>query len=286
MKVLVTGAQGQLGHDVVAGFKTTKAACLGVGRQELDVADEIQTRTFIGEQRPDVVVHCAAYTAVDRAEDDREACRAVNVLGTRHVAQACAAINAKLIYISTDYVFDGKGDRPFEVDDRPAPLNYYGLTKYAGELQVQELLRHFFIIRVSWVFGVHGNNFVKTMLRLGREKKELRVVADQIGSPTYTRDVARLIVDMAATDSYGIYHATNEGYCSWYEFAREIFHMAGLAVDVKPVPTAEYPTKAARPQNSRLSKRKLAEGGFGRLPVWQDAVRRYLAQLAASNGVF
>jgi dTDP-4-dehydrorhamnose reductase len=279
MKVLVTGAKGQLGRDVVTAFTNIHADCLGAGKRELDITDERQTKTWITGHRPDVVVHCAAYTAVDRAEEDRDNCRAVNVLGTRYVAQACAATAAKMIYISTDYVFDGKGERPFEVDDQPSPLNYYGTTKYDGELEVRKLLSNYFIVRISWVFGAGGNNFVKTMLRLGKEKEQLSVVADQIGSPTYTADLARLIVDMAHTDRYGIYHATNEGYCSWYEFAREIFKLNGLDVVVKPIPTTEYPTKAVRPHNSRLSKRSLDEGGFARLPAWQDALKRYLLQL-------
>jgi dTDP-4-dehydrorhamnose reductase len=276
MRVLVTGADGQLGCDVVRRLEENSIECLGAIRNELDITNEAQTNEFITKYNPDVVVHCAAYTAVDKAEDERELCYNVNVLGTKYVAAACKDIDAKMVYISTDYVFDGKGDQPFEVTDQPNPINYYGKTKYEGELEVQKLLDKYFIIRISWVFGKNGNNFVKTMLRLAKERDEISVVADQIGSPTYTYDLTRLIVDMIQTEKYGIYHATNEGYCSWYEFASEIFRQAGLEVKVKPIKTEDYITKAKRPKNSRLSKRKLVQQGFSGLKEWEGALREFI----------
>lgn len=280
MKVLVTGVKGQLGYDVVKRFKSLNVECLGVDKEKFDLTDERQTMDFIRNYRPDIVVHCAAYTAVDRAEEDRAVCYAVNVLGTRYVAQACSEVGAKMVYISTDYVFDGKGEVPYEVTDMPVPINYYGQTKYEGELEVKRLVDKAFIIRISWVFGKNGNNFVKTMLTLGKERKQLNVVCDQIGSPTYTFDVARLITDMSVTNKYGTYHATNEGYCSWHEFAQEIFHLAGLDVCVNPISTEEYPTKAVRPKNSRMSKKSIDLSGFDRLPEWRDALKRYMIELS------
>jgi dTDP-4-dehydrorhamnose reductase len=280
MRVLVTGANGQLGYDVVQRLQRLNIECLGTSRREFDLTNELAIKGFIKKYSPDVVVHCAAYTAVDKAEEERELCYKVNVLGTRYVAQACADINAKMVYISTDYVFDGEGERPFEVTDKPNPINYYGRTKYEGELEVQRLLDKAFIIRVSWVFGLNGNNFVKTMLRLGEKGNQLRVISDQVGSPTYTPDLAELISKMMLTEKYGTYHATNEGYCSWYEFACEIFKIAGLNVVVNPVKTEEYlTTRAARPKNSRLSKKSLKLEGFDELPNWQDALQRYLSEL-------
>jgi dTDP-4-dehydrorhamnose reductase len=276
MRVLVTGADGQLGYDMVKRLNENSIECLGTSINELDLTNETQTNKVITNYNPDVVVHCAAYTAVDKAEDERELCYNVNVLGTKYVAAACKDIDAKMVYISTDYVFDGKGDQPFEVTDQPNPINYYGKTKYEGELEVQKLLDKYFIIRISWVFGKNGNNFVKTMLRLAKERDEISVVADQIGSPTYTYDLTRLIVDMIQTEKYGIYHATNEGYCSWYEFASEIFRQAGLEVKVKPIKTEDYITKAKRPKNSRLSKRKLVQQGFSGLKEWEGALREFI----------
>ncbi len=276
MRVLVTGADGQLGYDMVKRLNETSIECLGTSINELDITSEAQTNEVITNYNPDVVVHCAAYTAVDKAEDERELCYNVNVLGTKYVAAACKEIDAKMVYISTDYVFDGEGDQPFEVTDQPNPINYYGKTKYEGELEVQKLLNKYYIIRISWVFGKNGNNFVKTMLRLAKERDEISVVADQIGSPTYTYDLTRLIVNMIQTEKYGIYHATNEGYCSWYEFASEIFRQAGLEVKVKPIKTEDYITKAKRPKNSRLSKRKLVQQGFSSLKEWEGALCEFI----------
>jgi dTDP-4-dehydrorhamnose reductase len=276
MRVLVTGADGQLGYDMVKRLNENSIECLGTSLNELDITNEAQTNKVITNYNPDVVIHCAAYTAVDKAENERELCYNVNVLGTKYVASACKDIDAKMVYISTDYVFDGKGNQPFEVTDQPNPINYYGKTKYKGELEVQKLLNKYFIIRISWVFGKNGNNFVKTMLRLAKERNEISVVADQIGSPTYTYDLTRLIVDMIQTEKYGIYHATNEGYCSWYEFASEIFRQAGLEVKVKPIKTEDYITKAKRPKNSRLSKRKLVQQGFSTLNEWERALCEFI----------
>ena len=279
MKILVTGSQGQLGHDVLLRLRAQGLPCLGVDREDFDLADSIALRQCLLAHRPEAVIHCAAYTAVDRAESDRETCRAVNAEGTRHVAEACRELDAKLIYISTDYVFDGRGDKPFVPQDPRAPINYYGLTKARGEEEVEALISKRFIVRVSWTYGVHGQNFVKTMLRLGAEREEVRVVCDQVGSPTYTADLAALLCGMVQTDRYGTYHATNEGFCSWSDFAAAIMEEAGLPARVTPIPSDQYPTPAARPLNSRLSKDALEQAGFGRLPPWRDALRRFLAEL-------
>lgn len=274
MKVLVTGANGQLGYDVIKRLNMQNIECLGVDIGDFDITDKNQADRAVSEYVPDVIVHCAAYTAVDRAEDERDLCYKINVTGTQNIAEACKSIDAKMVYISTDYVFDGEGEKPFEVTDKPNPVNHYGQTKYEGELAVQSTLEKYFIVRISWVFGVNGNNFVKTMLRLGKEREEISVVADQIGSPTYTYDLAKLLVEMIKTDRYGIYHATNEGYCSWYEFACEIFGQAGINTKVIPIWTEEYPTKAKRPKNSRLSKKSLHE--FETLPEWKNAVSEFV----------
>ena len=281
MKVLVTGAGGQLGFDVVRELKARGQEAVGVDHQTMDITDADCVERVIRETAPDAVIHCAAYTAVDAAEEDEEQCRRVNADGTRYIAGVCKALDIKLIYISTDYVFDGQGERPWEPGDERNPQNVYGRTKYEGELAVQDMLEKYFILRVTWTFGVNGKNFVKTMLRLAENHDTLRVVDDQIGSPTYTYDLAKLLADMVQTDRYGIYHATNEGVCSWCEFARAIFREAGLGEKVKvlPVSTQEYGAKAARPLNSRMSNDKLVENGFGRLPSWQDALTRYLAEL-------
>jgi len=271
MKVLVTGANGQLGYDVIKYLDSEGIEYLGTDREVLDITNKEQVKTLISNYNPDVVIHCAAYTAVDKAEDEKELCHAVNVLGTRYVAEACKEIDAKMVYISTDYVFNGEGIKPFDVTDKPNPINYYGQTKYKGELEVQRILDKYFIIRTSWVFGTHGNNFVKTMLKLAKERDEISVVADQIGSPTYTYDLAKRLVEMIQTDKYGIYHATNEGYCSWYDFACEIFKQAGMYVKVNPIKTEDYPQKAKRPKNSRLSKTPLTE-----LENWKDALKHYI----------
>lgn len=276
MRVLVTGAGGQLGYDVVKRLEENNIECIGTNRNELDITNEAQTKEFITNYKPDVVVHCAAYTAVDRAEDERQICYQVNVLGTRYVAEACKEIDAKMVYISTDYVFDGDGEHPFEVTDTPNPINYYGQTKYEGELEVQKHVEKHFIIRISWVFGNNGNNFVKTMLRLGKERAEISVVADQIGSPTYTFDLAKLVVEMIWTEKYGVYHSTNEGFCSWYEFACEIFKQAGVDVKVNAIRTEDYPTKAKRPKNSRLSNKELRVNLLYMLPNWKTGLDHYL----------
>lgn len=276
MKVLVTGVKGQLGFDVVNELEKRDIEAIGVDIEEMDITDAESVHHVITEAAPDAVIHCAAYTAVDAAEDNVELCRRVNADGTRNIAVVCKELDIKMIYISTDYVFNGQGERCWEPEDERQPLNVYGQTKYEGELAVQETLEKYFIVRIAWVFGVNGKNFIKTMLRLAETNKRLTVVNDQYGSPTYTYDLARLLVDMVLTEKYGIYHATNEGICTWYEFACEIFKQAGIDIEVAPVSAAEYPAKAKRPENSRMSKEKLSENGFERLPDWQDALKRYL----------
>ncbi|MDF2820332.1 MAG: NAD(P)-dependent oxidoreductase [Clostridiales bacterium] len=278
MKVLVTGANGQLGFDVVKRLKKSRIELLGTDRNTLNLSNKEQVKRVIREYKPDVVIHCAAYTAVDKAEDEKELCREVNVLGTRYVAEACKEIDAKMVYISTDYVFDGEGDKPFEVVDKPNPINYYGQTKYEGELEVQNYLDKYFIIRISWVFGSHGNNFVKTMLRLGKDREQLSVVSDQIGSPTYTYDLAELLIKIIQSDKFGIYHATNEGVCSWYEFACEIFKQAGMDVKVKSIKTEDYHTKAIRPKNSVLKKNHVELYKLSN--TWQDALNHFFEEIS------
>lgn len=277
--ILVTGVNGQLGFDVVKELNRRKIECLGIDRTELDITDKNAVYEYISKLKPECVIHCAAYTAVDRAEDEDEMCTKVNVYGTENIAKACKNVNAKMIYISTDYVFDGQGDTPFEVDGNINPHSVYGKTKYEGELKVQEILDKYFIVRISWVFGVNGNNFIKTMLRLGMEKESINVVCDQIGSPTYTADLAPLLCEMAISEKYGVYHATNEGFCSWAEFATEIMKKANLSCKINPIPTSEYTAKATRPFNSRLSKNSLSENEFRLLPSWKDALNRYLIEI-------
>ncbi len=276
MKVLVTGVKGQLGFDVCKELDKRNIENKGIDRDDCDITDEQAVLSYIKNYAPDVVVHCAAYTAVDRAEDEKEICYNVNVKGTEYIARACKEIDAKMVYISTDYVFEGTGDKAYEVQDNTAPDNTYGITKYQGEEAVRKILSKYFIIRISWVFGINGNNFINTMMKLGESRSELNVVADQIGSPTYTYDTAPLICDMIATEKYGIYHATNEGYCSWADLAEYIFSVTGQKVLVHHIKSEEYPTKASRPKNSRLSKASLDNAGFKRLPDWQDAVKRYI----------
>ena len=294
MKVFVTGVGGQLGHDVMNELK--KRGHAGVGSDilpevpgqanyvQLDITDAAQVSAVLAEVKPDAVIHCAAWTAVDLAEDEDKQgkVRAINAGGTRNIAEACKAQGCKMMYISTDYVFDGQGTEPWQPDCKDyAPLNVYGQTKLEGELAVSGLLEKYFIVRIAWVFGVNGNNFIKTMLNVGKKYDSVRVVNDQIGTPTYTFDLARLLVDMIETEKYGYYHATNEGgYISWYDFCREIYKQAGLATKVVPVTTEEYGlSKAARPFNSRLDKRKLIQNGFTPLPAWQDALSRYLKEI-------
>ena len=284
MKVLVTGVAGQLGHDVVNELEKRGHTAIGVDVAEMDITDGAACERVITQAAPDAVIHCAAWTAVDAAEDEenREKVRAVNATGTENIAKVCKAIDAKMMYISTDYVFDGQGETPWAPDCKDyAPLSVYGQTKLEGELAVSSLLEKYFIVRIAWVFGVNGKNFIKTMLSIGQKYPALRVVCDQIGTPTYTLDLARLLVDMIETEKYGYYHATNEGgYISWADFAKEIFRQAGMETQVTPVTTAEYGlSKAARPFNSRLDKSKLVESGFEPLPTWQDALRRYLAEI-------
>lgn len=275
MKVLVTGANGQLGYDVVKELQKQNIECFGAKRKDFDIVDFEATRNFIINYSPDAVIHCAAYTAVDKAEDEKEQCYLVNSDATKNIARICKKINAKMLYISTDYVFDGTKEGFYEVDDLPNPISVYGKSKLLGEQAVQKLLEKYFIVRISWVFGEHGNNFVKTMLKLGKERKEINVVSDQYGSPTYTADLAPLLVEMIKTDCYGIYHATNEGVCSWAEFAEEIFKIAGMNVKVNHITTTEYFTKAKRPLNSRLSKEKTWKY-FSKLRIWNYGINMYL----------
>ena len=302
MKVFVTGVGGQLGHDVMNELH--KRGYEGVGSDiapaysgiddgsavttapyvSMDITDAAAVTAALCAAQPDVVIHCAAWTAVDLAEDEdkQEKVRAINARGTENIAKTCKALGCKMVYISTDYVFDGQGETPWQPDCKDyAPLNVYGQTKLEGELAVANTLEKYFIVRIAWVFGKNGNNFIKTMLNVGKKYDTLRVVNDQIGTPTYTLDLSRLLVDMIETDKYGYYHATNEGgYISWYDFACEIFRQAGYSTKVTPVTTEEYGlSKAARPFNSRLDKSKLTQNGFAPLPTWQDALARYLKEL-------
>ena len=299
MKAFVTGVGGQLGHDIVNDLARRGFESIGSDIQDiysgaadgsavthapyvqLDITNRDDVLRMIGQIRPDVIFHCAAWTAVDAAEEEenKDKVFAINAGGTKNIADAAAAVGAKMVYISTDYVFDGQGERPWQPDDKNyAPLNIYGKSKLDGELAVSETLSRYFIVRIAWVFGINGSNFIKTMLRVGKSHDTVRVVRDQIGTPTYTFDLARLLVDMALTDKYGYYHATNEGgYISWYDFTKEIYRQAGMDTEVVPVTTAEYGlNKAARPFNSRLDKSKLVRSGFEPLPDWKDALHRYL----------
>lgn len=294
MKIFVTGVGGQLGYDVMSELH--KRGIEGVGSDilpecdkyenyiSMDITNAEQVKEVIIDVKPDAVIHCAAWTAVDAAEDEenKPKVKAINADGTRNIANVCKEIDAKMMYISTDYVFDGQGERPWMPDCKDyKPLNVYGETKLEGELAVSELLEKYFIVRIAWVFGLNGKNFIKTMLNVGKKYDTVRVVNDQIGTPTYTNDLARLLVDMIITDKYGYYHATNEGgYISWYDFTKEIFRQAGYTTNVIPVTTAEYGlSKAARPFNSRLDKSKLVSRGFEPLPDWKDALKRYLREI-------
>ena len=302
MKVFVTGVGGQLGHDVMnelhkRGYEgigsdvhpayngvMDGSAVVTMPYEQLDITNAESVQAVLRRVQPDAVIHCAAWTAVDLAEDEdkQELVRAINADGTRNIARVCKELDCKMVYISTDYVFDGQGETPWAADCKDyKPLNVYGQTKLEGELAVSEMLEKYFIVRIAWVFGLNGKNFIKTMLNIGKKFDTLRVVHDQIGTPTYTLDLSRLLVDMIETEKYGYYHATNEGgYISWYDFACEIFRQAGYSTKVQPVTTAEYGlSKAARPFNSRLDKTKLAENGFTLLPPWQDALRRYLKEI-------
>lgn len=279
MRILVTGASGQLGYDVERELERRGIEHLGTSSRELDITDREAVERLMAAYRPDAAIHCAAYTKVDLAEDEPERCWAVNADGTRNLAAACREIGAKMLYISTDYVFPGTGEQFRRTDDPVSPVNTYGRSKLAGELAVQSLLETYFIVRISWVFGKNGNNFVKTMLRLAETKADLSVVCDQIGSPTYTADLAPLLCDMVQTERYGVYHATNEGTCAWSEFAEAIFELAGRQVVVHPIPTSAYPTRAVRPLNSRMSKERLRDNGFQELPEWKNALARYLKEI-------
>ena len=294
MKVFVTGVGGQLGHDVIneltsrgyeaIGSDVVDMVLSGVPYVALDITDKIEVERVIAEIRPDAIIHCAAWTAVDAAEDadKQEKVKAINVDGTQNIANAAKIVDAKMIYISTDYVFDGQGTAPWEPDCKEyAPLNVYGQTKLGGELAVSSTLEKYFIVRIAWVFGLNGGNFIKTMLQVGKNHPQVRVVNDQIGTPTYTYDLARLLVDMIESEKYGYYHATNEGvYISWYDFTKEIYRQTGMDTEVLPVTTEEYGlSKAARPFNSRLDKKKLTDNGFVPLPDWKDALQRYLQEL-------
>lgn len=293
MKVLVTGASGQLGNDCMKELRRRKHEAVGTDRSKLDITDAAAVERLLTEVSPDALIHCAAWTAVDTAEEEsnQTTVHLVNVSGTEHLARVCKKLNCKMLYLSTDYVFDGTGETPHRPDDKAFhPLNVYGETKLAGEMAVSSVLERYFVVRTAWVFGQNGSNFVKTMLKLGRTHDHLRVVCDQIGTPTYTADLARLLVDMIETEKYGFYHATNEGgFLSWYDFAKEIFRQAAAmgqrdyaedALTVTPVTTEAYGlSRAKRPFNSRLDKTKLAENGFLPLPDWRDALSRYLQEL-------
>ncbi|MBO5295143.1 MAG: dTDP-4-dehydrorhamnose reductase [Clostridia bacterium] len=279
MKILVTGVKGQLGYDICRVLTARGIEHQGVDIDDFDITDANAVDTYIANYRPDAIIHCSAYTAVDRAEDDAALCERVNAIGPANIAAAAVKVGAKMMQISTDYVFPGTGEQFYCPDDATGPLSVYGKTKLMGEEAVRRATDRHFIVRISWVFGKNGNNFVKTMLRLAQTKTDLNVVADQIGSPTYTYDLSHLLCDMIVTEKYGTYHATNEGICSWAEFAAEIMRQAGKSTEIHPIPTSEYPTRAVRPLNSRMSKDKLVENGFARLPDWKDALARYLKEL-------
>ena len=276
MKVLVTGVSGQLGFDVMRELLARGVEAKGASRSDFSLTDFAAMRRFVEAHRPTAIIHCAAYTAVDKAEDEPELCREVNAAATGELARLAKEVGAKFLYISTDYVFPGTGEDFYEPADEKAPCNVYGESKLLGEEAAREALEELFIVRISWVFGENGKNFIKTMLRLAETHEELSVVGDQIGSPTYTRDLARLLADMIETRKYGVYHATNEGTCSWAELAAEVLRCAGKKTCVRAIKTEEYPTKAQRPKNSRLSKKCLDDAGFSRLPDWRDAVARYV----------
>ena len=278
MKILVTGIKGQLGYDVVKALKLRGHQPIGVDREEMDLMNDNMIQDFIMNLKPEAIIHCAAYTAVDQAEEEVEICYQINAEAVKVIAECAKTLDIPMIYISTDYVFDGTKASEYVETDIPNPINVYGASKLKGEQYVQQLLEKFYIVRISWVFGINGNNFIKTMQRLGNEQDQLNIIHDQVGSPTYTAHLAPLLVDMIETDQYGIYHATNEGYCSWYEFAAEIFKQSQLDVTLHPITTDQYKTKAKRPLNSKMSKQKLSDYGFHRLPTWQEALKNYLNQ--------
>lgn len=279
MKVVVTGAKGQLGQDVMKQLQRDNHEVIGTDRDDLDITNKANVLAFITEIKPDVILHCAAYTNVDAAEADEDTAYTINALGTEYLAMAAKAAGSKMLYISTDYVFDGTGTEPYEVEEPTKPLGVYGRTKLAGEEMLKKHMEQYFIVRTAWVFGVGGNNFVKTMIRLGEERGEVGVVHDQVGSPTYTVDLAGLMIELMKTDKYGTYHATNSGVCSWYDFAVEIFKQAGLIVKVNPLTTDQFPRPAKRPAYSVLSKKKLTEAGLTPLRDWKEALSAYLTEV-------
>ncbi len=280
MKILVTGGNGQLGFEVVKKLRFLKKEHWGTGRRDFDINNEKQTKEFIYAKQPDIIIHCAAFTGVDRAEEEKELSYSTNVLGTRYLAQACLNLNAKMVYISTDYVFDGEKGSPYKTTDQPNPINFYGETKYQGELEVKKVLEKFFILRTSWFFGLHGDNFAKKIRALGRVQNEINVVEDQIGSPTYSSDLAQLIIGMMETEKYGIYHATNQEYCSRYDFAREIFSLGNIRCKVKPVNSDFFPTKAKRPKDSRLDNQKLLDNKIFLMRSYKKALEEFLGGIS------
>ncbi|MFF1991507.1 dTDP-4-dehydrorhamnose reductase [Bacillus mycoides] len=279
MKVLVTGAKGQLGQDVLCLLENQPWEVFGFGREELDITNEEQVREKVLSIKPDIIIHTAAYTQVDQAESDEEAAFKVNAEGTKYLAQAAEAVGAKFCYVSTDYVFDGTKNAPYKADDQTNPQTVYGKSKLVGEQYTQEYCSKNYIVRTSWVFGLYGNNFVKTMLRLAEDRKELGIVHDQVGSPTYTADLARFIIDLVQTDKYGIYHGSNSGICSWYEFAKEIFEQSNIEVVVNPLTTEDFPRPAARPKYSVLDKGMIEQNGFESFQDWKKALKDFLQKL-------
>jgi dTDP-4-dehydrorhamnose reductase len=278
MRVVVTGAAGQLGKDVLLELARKNHQAYGADRQQLDITNEEDVMAYINEVKPDVILHCAAYTNVDAAEENENAAYEVNAAGTEYLAKAAKLNGAKMLYVSTDYVFDGSANEPYEVDEPTKPLGAYGRTKLAGEQLLQQHLDEFFVVRTAWVFGIHGNNFVKTMIRLGKERGEVGVVHDQVGSPTYTVDLAQFMVELMETNKYGVYHATNSGICSWYDFAVEIFKQAKLDVKVNPLTSEQFPRPAARPKYSVLSKKRIEQEGLKPLRDWKEALAAYLEE--------
>ncbi|MGL4912419.1 MAG: dTDP-4-dehydrorhamnose reductase [Romboutsia sp.] len=279
MNILLTGTTGQLGHDVLNEINLRGHNPIVLTRDELNLASLSDIKNTIISHNPDSIIHCAAYTQVDLAEDNKDICQTINSLAVKEIALGAKELNIPLIYLSTDYIFDGNKSSPYKEDDLANPINIYGKTKYEGELYIKNIMDKYFIVRISWVFGQNGNNFVKSMLKLSKEKKELSVVDDQIGSPTYTKDLAPLLIDMVESDKYGIYHATNEGFCSWYEFAKEAFKYKEITISLNPIKTSQYPTKAKRPLNSKLSKCKLSASGFKPLRHWKEALHDYIDTL-------
>ena len=278
MKVLVTGATGQVGYDVAKELKARNIDVIGIGSKDCDITSFKDVKKTLEQIEPDVVIHCAGYTSVDRAEEDKENCYTVNSIGTENIAKVCKIHNITLLFTSTDYVFDGTGIEPWKVDDERKPVSVYGMSKYEGELAVQKYLKKYYIVRISWVYGINGRNFVKAVLDKADISSEISVVADQIGTPTYTVDIAKAIVDIVQSEKYGIYHVANEGYCSWYDFACYLFDKLNRQIKVIPVSSEKYVAKAKRPLNSRLDKNDLEKNGIERLPSWENALDRFLVE--------